>query len=208
MRLIARSRAVHVLRAALAVALLYGAAPGAASPAAADLTEAQVEELRDARAGDMKKLAVHKTPRAVPDAAFLDESGAEKRLSDWKGGLTVVNLWATWCGPCRKEMPALDALKAELAAEGIAVIALNTERKGLIKARRFYEKEGIAHLEVLVDPKNALPRRLGVIGYPVTLVLDPAGREVARLQGDADWHAPEALAILRHLARLTRPEGD
>ncbi|MGG7566256.1 TlpA disulfide reductase family protein [Rhodovulum sp. DZ06] len=197
-----RLPALRRAHAALVCALLYGAALGAATPAAAagPLSPAAVEDLRAARAGDMGKLAIHTEPKEVPQVAFLAEDGSERRLGDWRGKLTVVNLWATWCGPCRHEMPSLDALKADLADEGIDVIAVNVERKGLVKARRFYTQEGIETLEVLVDRDKALPTRLGVIGYPVTLILDPEGREIARMQGDADWHSPEALAILRRFS--------
>jgi thiol-disulfide isomerase/thioredoxin len=194
------------LTAALACLLLYGAAAPLATPARADdgaYDGAYVDvraEIKRMRTGEMSKLAVHSTPREVPDTSFMAEDGTETRLSDFKGEVTVVNLWATWCPPCRKEMPSLDRLHAALADEGIEVIALNIERKGLTKARAFYDKMGIAHLAVHADEANALPPRLGVIGYPVTMILDAEGREIARMQGDAEWDAPEALDLLRAIA--------
>lgn len=189
------------LAAAFVFALLYGAAGLPASPAgAADLTAAQVEDLRAARQGDMTKLAIHPEPRALPDLAVLAEDGSEMRLSDLAGKVTVLNLWATWCAPCRHEMPSLDALKADAEGLGIEVVALNVERKGRIKARRFFDNLGIDHLSVISDEDNVLPPRLGLIGFPVTLVLDAEGREVARMQGDADWHGKDALALLERFA--------
>lgn len=197
-------------RAALVCAILYGALAALASPAltgaaqAADLSAAEVEALREARAGGMLKLAIHTAPRDLPDLPYLTEDGAEKRLADLAGQVTVLNLWATWCAPCRHEMPSLDALAAEAERLGIRVVALNIERKGRIKARRFFDQLGVTHLEIAVDESNAIPARLGLIGYPVTLVLDPQGREIARMQGDADWHSPEALALLERFAAASR----
>lgn len=190
------------LTAALAFVLLYGAAASLATPARAQnaLSPAALEEIKAMRTGEMSKLAFHSAPRDMPDTPFKAEDGSEIRLSDFKGAVTVVNLWATWCPPCRKEMPSLDRLHAALAGEGIDVIALNVERKGLKKARAFYDKMGITELAVHADEANALPPRLGIIGYPVTLVLDADGREIARMQGDAEWDAPEALDLLRAVA--------
>jgi thiol-disulfide isomerase/thioredoxin len=152
------------------------------------------------RGGEMSKLAFHSKPRDMPDIAFLAEDGSEARMDDAKAAVTVVNFWATWCPPCRKEMPSLDRLHTAVSGDGIAVIAINIERKGLAKARAFYDKIGIEHLDVLADQANALPPRLGIIGYPVTLVLDAQGREIARMQGDAEWDAPEAQDLLRAVA--------
>lgn len=201
------------LTAALAFALLYGAIAALATPARAagaeDAANAGPEdaayvdvraELKRLSTGEMSKLAFHSAPRDTPDAGFVTEDGGAATLADFKGAVTVVNLWATWCPPCRKEMPSLDRLHQAVAGDGIRVVAINIERKGVIKARAFYDKIGIAHLAVHADQDNALPPRLGIIGYPVTLILDPEGREIARMQGDAEWDAPEALTLLRAIA--------
>jgi thiol-disulfide isomerase/thioredoxin len=190
------------LTATLAALLLYGAAASLASPALAGgaIAPAALDEIRAMREGDMAKLAIHDAPRDLPDMTFQTEDGAERRLSDLKGQVTVLNLWATWCGPCREEMPALDRLHAALAGDGIAVAALNVERNGLVKARNFYRREGIENLAVQSDESVTLGARLGVIGYPVTLVLDAEGREIARMLGAAAWDSPLAQAILRRMA--------
>jgi thiol-disulfide isomerase/thioredoxin len=198
--------------AALILCLLYGAVAPIATPAHAgeQLSPAALTAIKDMRTGDMAKLAFHEAPRDALSTPFLTEDGAETTLpaiAARTGRVTVANLWATWCGPCRKEMPSLDRLRAALAPDGIDVIAVNVERKGLIKARNFYGKYGIESLEVFADQDGELPRRLGVIGYPVTLVLDAEGREIARMQGDAEWDSPEAQALLRRIAAETAPKS-
>ncbi|MFT4793667.1 MAG: thiol-disulfide isomerase/thioredoxin [Paracoccaceae bacterium] len=193
------------LTAALAFTLLYGALAALATPASAGVAidPAALEQIKDMRTGQTSKLAFHSTARDTPDTGFLAEDGSPASLADFKGSVTVVNLWATWCPPCRKEMPSLDRLHAAVAGDGIRVIAVNVERKGLVKARSFYDKIGITHLAVHADQDNAMAPRLGIIGYPVTLILDPDGREIARMQGDAEWDSPETQKLLRAIVAAT-----
>ncbi|WP_242511932.1 TlpA family protein disulfide reductase [Rhodobaculum claviforme] len=157
---------------------------------------ASPEVLRDLRSGDMRALVIHDTPRDVPAAELLDGDDAVHRLEDWRGRWLVVNFWATWCPPCRAEMPGLDRLEAALGGPGFAVLPVATGRNPMPAVRRFYQEAGLAHLPILRDPRQGFAAAMGVFGLPVTVILDPDGREVARLTGDAHWDGPEARAIL------------
>lgn len=170
--------------------------PGA-NPAVAEGARdyAAVEPLRD---GSMRKL-IFADPRELPDAAFTDAAGGEHRLADWQGRWLVVNFWATWCAPCRKEMPGLDALQAEFGGERFAVLTIATGRNPLPAVQRFFAETGVSHLPQLLDPTSALAREMGVLGLPVTVLIDPEGREVARLIGDADWSGDSARSIVAAL---------
>jgi thiol-disulfide isomerase/thioredoxin len=145
---------------------------------------------------DMKKLAVVE-PVAIPEAVLLDGAEAEHRLAEYKGKWVVLNFWATWCAPCRAEMPSLDRLQG--AMPDIAVVPVATGRNAVAQIDKFYTEAGVVNLPVLRDPKSGLARAMGVLGLPVTVILDPEGREVARLIGDAEWDSPAALAVLKAL---------
>ena len=144
--------------------------------------------------GDMKKLAVHATPIAVPDAVLLDAGDAEQSLTKYNGQWVVLNFWATWCAPCRHEMPSLDRLQA--AMPGLRVVPVATGRNGVEQIVKFNTEAGIKNLGVLRDPKSRLAAQMGVLGLPVTVIINPDGMEVARLIGDAEWDSPAAQAVL------------
>jgi thiol-disulfide isomerase/thioredoxin len=136
-------------------------------------------------------------PRPAPELTFFDADGNEVTLADFEGDVVVLNLWATWCAPCRREMPSLDRLQAELGADGLSVIALSLDRGDVAKVRDFFDELEIEHLAVYHDPEARAGRELGAPGLPTTVVIDRAGREVGRLLGPAEWDSPEALALLR-----------
>jgi len=110
-----------------------------------------------------------------------------------------VNFWATWCVPCREEMPALDALQGEFGGERFQVVTIATGRNELAAIDRFYKGAGIQHLPVLLDPRQAVARDMGVLGLPSSVLLGPDGNEIARLIGDAEWYSPSARAIVAAL---------
>jgi thiol-disulfide isomerase/thioredoxin len=168
----------------LYTAFLIGANPGWADVAA----------LRD---GDMKKLMLHDAPVAVPEVALLDAADAQHSLADYRGKWVVLNFWATWCAPCRHEMPSLDRLQA--AMPEIAVVPVATGRNSVTGIERFFGEIGIANLPILRDPKSELARTMHVMGLPVTVILNPEGEEVARLIGDAEWDSASARAIMAAL---------
>lgn len=145
------------------------------------------------------RLQVHPSPRPVPALEFVDDAGRARSLEDFHGRVVVLNVWATWCAPCRVEMPTLDALQAALGGPDFEVVALSVDRDGAAVVRAFYEDIGIERLAVYVDPDMRAPGRLAIPGIPATLVIDPQGREVARLIGAADWNSPGMQAYLRDL---------
>ena len=151
------------------------------------------------REGDMKKLVVHDALQAVPEAAFDTEEGGTATLGDYAGKITVVNFWATWCAPCRKEMPMLSELQTELGGEDFEVVTIATGRNAPPAMKAFFDEIGVENLPLHADPKMFLARSMGVLGLPVTVILDRDGMEIARLQGDADWSSDSAKAILKAL---------
>ena len=169
--------------------VLYTSLALGANPVAAD-----VASLRD---GDMKKLALHSEPVPVPEAVLLDATDGEHALADYKGKWVVLNFWATWCAPCRREMPSLDRLQA--AMPEIAVVPVATGRNAVTGIERFFAEAEVKGLPILRDPTSVLARGMGVMGLPVTVILNPEGQEVARLIGDAEWDSDSAKAVLAAL---------
>lgn len=174
----------------LLLAVLYTALTLGANPARAT-------DLAPLMTGEMRKLILAETPTALPEVLLTDGDGSEIPLADWKGQWLVLNFWATWCAPCRHEMPSLDRLQT--AMPGLAVLPVATGRNDPAAIARFYDEAAITALPTLRDPQSALARQLGVLGLPVTLIVNPEGQEVARLIGDAEWDSPEALALLTAL---------
>ncbi len=144
-------------------------------------------------------LATHDAPRPVPETTFENGDGEPMTLADFRGKVIVLNLWATWCPPCRREMPTLDALQAELGSERFEVVALSIDRAGPSVVREFFAEQGIEHLALYIDTSARALSRLNIRGIPTTLVLDAAGREVARVTGEADWATTSMLDYFRGL---------
>lgn len=171
--------------------VLYTALTLGANPVAAD-----VAALRD---GDMKKLILHSEPVALPEAVLLDAEDGEHTLAEYSGKWVVLNFWATWCAPCRREMPSLDRLQA--AMPEIAVVPVATGRNAVEGIKRFFDEAEVKSLPILRDPQSDLAHAMGVMGLPVTVILNPEGQEVARLIGDAEWDSESALAVLAELVK-------
>ncbi|MGB7261413.1 MAG: TlpA disulfide reductase family protein [Albidovulum sp.] len=175
-------------------AVLYTALSLGANPSLGQNTD--LESLRE---GSMKKLVFLDTPVVAPEIPFTDASGVEHRLSDWRGQYVLVNFWATWCAPCRKELPALDALNRDFATKGFAVLTIATGRNPVPAITRLFAEVGVETLPILLDPSQDLSREMGVFGLPVSVLLDAEGHEIARLSGDADWNGASARAIISTL---------
>lgn len=152
--------------------------------------------------GDMRKLRFHPAPVAASDVAFLAEDGADATLEMYKGKIIVLNFWATWCAPCRKEMPHLRDLQAELGDEHFQVVTIATGRNDPMGMKEFLDSVNVTNLPLHRDPTSALARDMGVLGLPITVILDRSGMEIARLQGDADWASESAKNIVRALLEM------
>lgn len=155
-----------------------------------------VSPLSEFATGAMVNLTVFEADVPVETVTFVDETGAERHLEEWRGKVLLVNLWATWCGPCRHEMPALDQLQASLGGEEFEVMAISLDRAGLELPREFYAENNIANLKLFNDATARTGRKLGVFGMPTTVLLDREGRLIGRLVGPAEWDAPEAMALI------------
>jgi len=166
--------------------VLYTALMLGANPVAAD-----VKALMD---GDMKKLMLLEAPVAVPEAVLLDAEDGVHSLADYKGKWVVLNFWATWCAPCRREMPSLERLQA--AMPDLAVVPVATGRNAVEGIKRFFEEAGVKSLPILRDPQSEFAHAMHVMGLPVTVIINPEGQEVARLIGDAEWDSDSAKAVL------------
>jgi thiol-disulfide isomerase/thioredoxin len=135
-------------------------------------------------------------PRAVPEIRFADDQGHDLTLDNFRSRVVLLNVWATWCVPCRKEMPALDRLQAKLGGEEFLVIPLSIDRDGAPAVKRFYREVGVEKLGVYVDPSGRTSRALSVPGVPTTMLIDREGREVARKMGEAQWDGPEMASLV------------
>ena len=167
--------------------------------ALATTANADIAALEGLRTGDMRKLQFHSEITKAPEVAFIRANGSEGVLSDYNGKVVVLNFWATWCAPCRKEMPELSALQSTMGRDDFAVVTIATGPNTPAKIAAFFDDIQIDNLPAHRDPRQALAREMGVLGLPVTVVLDRDGQEIARLLGDANWHSDSALAIMRAL---------
>lgn len=132
----------------------------------------------------------------VPEVTFLDGDGNERSLGEFQGRVVVLNLWATWCAPCRKEMPSLDRLQAKLGGDDLEVLALAVDRGDISKITEFYDELGVRSLNIYHDPTAKAGRTLRAPGLPTTVVIDRDGNEIGRVLGDAEWDEDDVIALL------------
>lgn len=162
-------------------------------------------DLEPLRQGDMKKLAVTAPSAALPEVMLLDDKGARRSLAEWRGKVLVVNFWATWCASCRTEMPSLDRLQGAMGGDDFQVLTIATGRNAMPAIEKFFDEAGVTQLQILRDERQKLSRELGILGLPVTLILDREGNEIGRMIGDAAWDGPEAQALLAALVAEGAP---
>jgi len=188
--------ALLVLGGAAAFYAVRGGPAGSACSAAARTAET----LRPLARGEVAAVEVAKRPAPVPDLAFNGPDGKPTTLSAFRGRTVLVNLWATWCLPCLTEMPALDALQGALGGADFEVVAINIDTRHLDKPRRWLADKTIARLAYYADPQAKVFQDLRaakkVEGMPVSMLVDPAGCELALLQGPAEWAGSDARALL------------
>jgi thiol-disulfide isomerase/thioredoxin len=137
------------------------------------------------------------SPVVLPNVTFRDSNGTTRSLSEFKGKTVLLNLWATWCAPCRQEMPSLDRLQAKLGSEGFQVVTLSMDRAGIRPVLRFFEELAITNLTSYIDDSGEGMYDLGATGLPTSLLINAEGQEVARLIGPAEWDSPEVLTFLK-----------
>jgi thiol-disulfide isomerase/thioredoxin len=147
--------------------------------------------------GQMAAFVFRKAPEALPAFKFQDADGKERTLADWRGKVVLLNLWATWCLPCRKEMPSLDRLQKEIGSDKFQVLALSVDRKGLEASKKFLDDIKVEKLGLYVDASGRATSDLRVVGLPATLLVDAQGREIGRLLGPAEWDGEDARRLIR-----------
>jgi thiol-disulfide isomerase/thioredoxin len=135
-----------------------------------------------------------KTPRPLAPLGFVDGDGKAMTLSDFRGRIVLLNVWATWCVPCRKEMPALDRLQAKLGGPDFTVIPLSVDHRGRDAVMRFYRDHNLSSLGIYIDKSADATYAINAFGLPQTLLIDREGRELGRLIGAAEWDGTEMLA--------------
>ena len=151
--------------------------------------------------GEVAGLTMATAPLQLPDLTFEDANGKPKRLSDWRGRTVLVNLWATWCVPCRKEMPSLDSLQARLGGPNFDVVAVNIDTRDPEKPKNFLKEANLTRLGYFNDQKAKVFQDLKVIGralgMPTSVLVDPQGCEIATIAGPAEWASEDALKLIR-----------
>lgn len=211
---------IATLAAGAAFAAVYGMAPVADNagerPAAdagvmpATAPSGAVPPARAAKAkaaegsADLGRLAafVHKTtPEPVAEFPFLDGNGQPRSIRDWRGKVVLLNLWATWCWPCREEMPSLERLQKEMGSDSFEVVAVSVDRTGLKGAKDYLAGIKVEALKVYADPTARAGSQLKAIGMPSTLLIDREGREIGRLIGPAEWDSPAAKRLIEAALR-------
>lgn len=151
--------------------------------------------------GEVAAVTVAKSPLKVPELAFQDTDGKPLTLEHWRGRTVLLNLWATWCAPCREEMPALEALQEKLGGPGFEVVAVNIDTRDPNKPRAWLKEVGIDKLGYYADPNARTFQDLKAVGrafgMPTTLLIDPSGCEIATIAGPADWGSDDAVRLIQ-----------
>jgi thiol-disulfide isomerase/thioredoxin len=166
--------------------------------------ETKFSDLNNQKFGDMKKMTIANNTTSAPKTIFFDTGGKELTLNDFKGRLTLVNFWATWCAPCRKEMPSLEVLSNQIGGDTFQVVTIATMRSSEEAVKKFFNDNNIIDLPKFRDPKGYLARASGVAALPLTILLDRNGNEISRLIGDADWAQDETIEFIKKAIEIDR----
>ncbi|MDH3475152.1 MAG: TlpA family protein disulfide reductase [Rhodospirillales bacterium] len=170
-------------------------------PAAARATH----EATEPSDGTVASFIMVDPPREPPHFQFFDAGGRTLTLADFRGKVLLLNLWATWCPPCIREMPALDRLQAKLGKEDFLIVPISLDREGRPVVEAFYQGLGLRHLGMYLDPTLAIGAAFPTDVLPANFLVDRQGRVVGYLRSYADWEAPEAEAMIRRLIALPAP---
>jgi thiol-disulfide isomerase/thioredoxin len=163
-------------------------------------TAQSAKRLRPLVHGEIAALTLAAQPKPMPETVFAAPDGAKLRLADFKGRTVLLNLWATWCVPCRLEMPALDNLQGKLGAADFTVVAVNVDTARLDRPKAFFDETGVKNLTLYADDKAAILQTLKqagkVLGLPTTILIGKDGCELGTMAGPAQWDSKDALALL------------
>ena len=198
-----RSIVIGVALVAVAAGVLYGilAPAGKKAPAQCAASDALLGRVSALEKGAVAAAASAKTAQPMTALDFIGPQGQPLTLDSFKGRVTLVNLWATWCVPCREEMPALDKLQAKVGSKDFEVVAINVDTARLERAKDFLKEIAIKNLAFYSDPKADVFYRLRtagkVVGLPTTFLIGRDGCEIATMAGPADWSSEDALAMIR-----------
>ncbi|GGB39781.1 thiol:disulfide interchange protein TlpA [Roseibium aquae] len=196
--------------AAIAVAVYVIASPAGniAGGQSCSVSMAAAQETKPFATGEVAAFLPAQNPLPLDDLVFLGPDDEEVSIADFEGRTVLMNLWATWCAPCRKEMPALDKLQADLGGEDFKVVAVNLDRGGPEKPKAFLEEIGVNRLTYYHDASNGLFKDLRAkaraTGLPTTILIGPEGCEIGTMYGPAEWADSEAVALIR--AAMARPQ--
>jgi thiol-disulfide isomerase/thioredoxin len=151
--------------------------------------------------GEVAALTVAKTPLRLPDLTFQDAEGKPRKLSDWRGKTVLVNLWATWCVPCRREMPALEGLQSKLGGANFEVVAINIDTRDPEKPKNFLKEANLTRLNYFSDQKAKVFQDLKQIGralgMPTSVLVDGQGCEIGTIAGPAEWSSEDAIKLIK-----------
>jgi len=194
--------ALAVCGAVAVLAGVYGIGRLRSNPATAacEPAVAAAGRLAPLARGEVAALAVAHTPFLVPDLVFKDAEGHDRKLTDWRGRTVLLNLWATWCVPCRKEMPALDALQSSLGGAKFEVVAINIDTRDPAKPLAFLKEIGVTHLGYYSDQSAKVFQDLKLagkaFGMPTTLIVDRSGCEIGEMAGPAEWASADGMKLV------------
>jgi thiol-disulfide isomerase/thioredoxin len=158
------------------------------------------DAVKDLAKGEVAAMNISRKPEKLPDYAFNDPEGKPASLSAFKGKTVLLNIWATWCVPCRAEMPELDKLQAELGSDKFQVVSVNIDTSRLERPKKFFEDTGVKALTLYSDPKAnvffELKQAGKALGLPVTILIDSEGCQIGLMNGPANWHSADAKALV------------
>ncbi len=187
--------ALAALAAFAAVYVMVGR-PDNERPASSAPETAHRGEINPLLHGAMTTFVLKKSPAPLPDVRFVNAKGENVSLKSFAGKVVLLNLWATWCAPCRGEMPALARLQKQLGSDKFQVVALAVDKSGIDGARKFFKDNKIEGLDLYADPTARVGTELKVIGMPTTILVNAQGEEIGRLIGPAAWDSPEAKKLI------------
>jgi thiol-disulfide isomerase/thioredoxin len=191
-----------VVGVAAGLAAVYGIGAMQRNPADASCKPAAelAKRLAPLARGEVAAVGIASEPKRLPELTFTGADGKPRALADFQGKTVLLNLWATWCVPCRKEMPALDALQARLGGDAFEVVAVNIDTRNLDKPKTWLQEVGITKLRYYADPSAKVFQDLKAIGkafgMPTTLLVDPQGCELGALAGPAEWASDDAVKLI------------